>query len=117
MRYRELSETGDYVFGRGANEFLVNSPAAVAQAVQTRLLLIQGEWFLDVKEGTPYATQILGTGTRNTYDTAIRDRILETEGVVEITEYFSAFNADTRALTVTCTIDTIYGQTTLQQVL
>lgn len=30
MRYRKLSSDGDYVFGAGKNDFLVNSPEAVA---------------------------------------------------------------------------------------
>lgn len=117
MRYRELSPTGDYVFGRGPAEFLVNTPQTVGQAVKTRLLLLVGEWFLNVTDGTPYATKILGTNTKNTYDTAIRERILDTPGVTQITEYFSAFNSDTRALTVTATIDTIYGSIQITQVL
>lgn len=40
MRYRVLSPTGDYTFGQGPGEFLVNSPAAVAQAIGTRLRLM-----------------------------------------------------------------------------
>lgn len=117
MRYRLLSPTGDYVFGQGPNEFSVNKPQTVAQAVQTRLLLLQGEWFLDTTVGVPYSTEVLGTNTRNTYDTAIRTCILDTQGVVQITDYFSSFNSATRALTITATIDTIYGEITIQQVL
>jgi len=117
MRYRELDENGDYAFGFGSTEFLVNSPAAVAQAVLTRLLLLQGEWFLDKTEGTPYSTLILGMGTKATYDGAIRERILDTEGVTEITAYASQWNPATRALSVQATINTIYGQTEISTVL
>lgn len=117
MRYRALDANGDYSFGRGALDFLVNSPEAVAQAVKTRLLLARGEWFLDVEEGTPWATKVLGTGTQQTYDLAIRERILETEGVTEIVDYSSSLNRDTRFLTVTARINTVYGQATLTQVL
>lgn len=68
-----------------------------------------GEYFLDVTTGTPYATQILGRGTTGTYDRAIRDRILGTSGVTSITSYSSTLNRATRALTVSATIETIYG--------
>lgn len=108
MRYRALSPTGDFVFGQGSTEFLINSPEAVAQAVQTRLKLAQGEWFLDLDEGTPYATEILGEGTQNLYDQAIQDRILGTEGVNSIDEYSSVLDSD-RKLIVSCTISTIFG--------
>lgn len=109
MRYRALSATGDSTIFSGSTAFLVNSPAAVVQAVQTRLLLMSGEWFLDVTEGTPYATQILGRGTTGTYDRAIRDRILGTQGVTAISTYSSTLNRATRTLTVEATVQTIYG--------
>lgn len=111
MRYRALDAAGDGTFASGFTQFLVNSPAAVGQAVLTRLLLLTGEWFLDTSEGTPYSTDILGTGTQTTYDLAIQDRILNTEGVVGIVNYSSVNPAGTRRLTVQATIDTIYGQT------
>lgn len=110
MRYRALDENGDYTFGQGASEFLVDVPAAPAQAVKTRLALAQGEWFLNKEEGTPYFPLILGMGTQNTYDQAIQQRILGTEGVQSLDEYASSLDRDTRALTVVCTITTIYGQ-------
>lgn len=117
MRYRTLSPTGDYVFGEGSTEFLINSPEAVAQAVKTRLGLATGEWFLDLNEGTPYATQILGEGTLMLYDQAIQDRILGTQGVLSLDQYASVLDQETRALTVSCLISTIYGQIQIRQVL
>lgn len=108
MRYRILSENDDYVFGQGAAEFLVNSPEAVAQSVKTRLLLITGEWFLDTTEGTPYYTEILGSGTIALYDQAIQSRILGTTGVVKISNYISVLDIN-RNLTVSCDLTTIYG--------
>lgn len=116
MKYRALDAVGDYSFGRGTSEILVNSPECVAQAVKTRLLLAQGEWFLDDQEGTPYATQILGTGTAGLYDAAIRKRILDTPGVTGILNYQS-HRDQARALTVACTINTLYGVAPILQVL
>lgn len=115
MKYRALDQNGDYIFGRGAAQFLVNTPETVAQAVKTRLLLIQGEWFLDLVDGTPYGTKILGEGTMPFYDAAIQRRILDTQGVTEITAYSSHRDPDTRHLTVQCTISTIYGQASFTQ--
>lgn len=116
MRYRKLSADGDYIFGRGSSEFFVNDPEGVGQAVQTRLRLMTGEWFLDQNEGTPYSTEILGTGTQNLYDQAIQERVLGTQGVLSIEEYDSHLD-ESRHLTVNCTINTIYGQATVIQVL
>ena len=115
MRYRALDAAGDMTFGAGSANFLVNSPDAVAQAVMTRLRLLTGEWFLDTSEGTPYATQILGRNTEATYDQAIRERILDTEGVTELVRYSSSLVG--RRLSIDATIDTVYGQATISGVL
>ena len=113
MRYRELTATGDMQFGQSQVNFLVNSPATVAQAVLTRLKLIQLEWFLDQTAGVPYSTDILGADTGSTRDLAYQTVILETQGVTGITEYASYLNPSTRAFTLAATIDTIYGTTTI----
>lgn len=115
MRYRALSPSGDYTFGQGIDNYLINTPAAVGQAIRTRLLLLTQEWFLDVTDGTPFSTQILGTNTRATRDLAVKARILKTPGVKQLVQYASQV-AD-RKFTVTALVDTIYGQTSFTQAL
>jgi|SRR6516162_3153437 len=114
MRVRALDANGDYTFGQSAANFLVNSNGAVAQNVQTRLLLWEGEWYLDVSAGTPWLQQILGAHTRPLYDAAIQERVLSTPGVNSIEKYGSALDPATRALAVTMTISTAFGQTAVQ---
>lgn len=116
MKYRKLDSTGDYSFGQGSSQILENSPEAVAQAVRTRLLLHQGEWFLDKAEGMTWMTEVFGTGTMTLYDSAIRQRILQTPGVIAISDYQSRRD-QVRHLEVSCTITTQYGTTQLQQVI
>lgn len=111
MRVRALTADGDMTFGHGRGDFLVNSPEAVSQVVDTRLTLLTGEWFLDQTEGLPFSTQIAGKNTRATYDQAIRSRILETERVTSIESYSSTL--ENRRLSVSATINTAYGQTTV----
>lgn len=111
MIYRKLDVNGDYTFGLKSGNFYRNNPDAVAQAVKTRLGLIQGEWFLDTTIGTPYNSQILGAGTVSRYDAAIQEVILETQGVQGISQYASSVDPITRGATINCTIDTVYGQT------
>lgn len=116
MRYRKQAEPdGDYSFGFGPANFFIDVPEAVAQAVKTRLLLIEGEWFLDVTSGTPYESQILGAHKSATYDQAIRTRIVETEGVLDLLAYSSS--VVNRNLKVNATIATVYGQIELEQIL
>lgn len=112
MRNRALSTSGDYQFGRSDALFHVNSAEAVAQAVRTRFELHAGEWYLDLLEGTPYESRILGENTTQTYDQVIQERILGTAGVVAIRDYASVLDSS-RRLTVSASIDTIYGATFL----
>jgi len=113
MIYRQLSSTGDYTFGMNGGNFFVNTPAAIAQAIQTRLRLAQGEWFLNVNEGVPFAAQILGAGKIMSYNAAIQQTILSTSGVLEITAYQSNVDPSTRKASISCTVKTIYGQATV----
>lgn len=113
MRYRRMSQSGDYVFGRGAT-FLVDTPGAVAQAIHTRLRLFADEWFLDKREGLDLRA-ILGYGTSATRDREIQQRILNTPGVVKLTAYSST--VDRRHFKVQATVDTIYGPATISEVL
>lgn len=113
MLYRKLDANKDYTFGMQAGNFYKNTPQAIGQAVETRLGLIQGEWFLDITAGTPYNSRILGAGTVSQYDRAIQEVILQTQGVTGLVSYTSSVDPTTRAASVECTIDTIYGQTTV----
>lgn len=117
MRYRKLDKDGDMVFGHGGADYLQDTPDCVAQAVLTRLRLLRGEWFLDVTAGTPYVPLIFAKHTEETYDLALRECVLETQGVTGITEYESTMDGNTRKLTVSMKIDTAYGQAILQEVM
>lgn len=112
MRYRKLDPAGDYTFGHSQTDFLVDSPEAVAQAILTRLNLSTGEWFLNTSDGTPM-DQILGTGHQTTFDQAIKDRILNTPGVIGITSYFSTIDSVVRSIRISATVDTLYGVATV----
>lgn len=89
MRVRRVGEGGEYTIGQ-SNLLLVNSAEAVAQIINSRLALRTGEWFLDLSAGTPYQTEILGYGTEHTRDVALKERVLGTPGVLEITQFTSS---------------------------
>lgn len=107
MKYRKLDANGDYQFG-GAGEFFVDTPAGVAQAIRTRLLLMTKEWFLDSNEGTAYDPNIVGYGTATTRDPEVIDRITGTPGVKEILQYSSSIDAE-RKFQVNALVETLYG--------
>lgn len=112
MRYRKLDENDDYSFGNGSANFYINEPMAVAQAAETRLRLLLGEWFIDTTDGTPWNTEILGTGTESTRDLAVQDRVLGTTGLNSILGYQSSTARQARVFSVALSLDTVYGPTT-----
>jgi hypothetical protein len=117
LKYRRLDGNGDYTFGGNSNDFITDSVEAVAQAIYTRLRLLEGEWWEDTSDGLPLFQQILGhfgpNGNKNAADLVIKERILGTTGVQSITTFESDYNLSTRAYSFTCTIATDYGTTTV----
>lgn len=115
MRVRKLDPDGDYSFGRGRLDFHIDNPDGVAQSVKTRLELFTGEWFLDLQEGTPWYSDVLGNRNELSYGPVLRARILGTPGAKEIVQFADAFDREARVITVTATLDTIYGQVSLSE--
>jgi hypothetical protein len=115
VRYRKLSSTGDYTFGSGSQNFFINSPDAVGQAVQTALRLWLGEWYLNINDGTPYPEGVLGKHSQAVADATIVSRIRKVQGVVDITNYQSTIDPVTRKYTsVSGTLTTAYGTIQIQ---
>jgi len=115
MRYRQLSPTGDYMFGNGQQNFLINSPEAVGQAVETSLRLWLGEWYLNINDGTPWLEGVFGYNSQDEADQTLIQTILAVQGVQNLENWQSSVDPITRAYTsISATLDTIYGQTQLQ---
>lgn len=113
MRYRELSPTGDYMFGNGEADFLINSPQAVAQVVKTYLKLFLGEWYLNVNDGTPWFQGVLGFHSQAEADEALQQTILSLPGIQNLTNWSSSVSPINRQYSATGTLYTIYGTTPL----
>lgn len=112
MKYRALDSNGDYRFGKSIQDFLTDVEA-VAQAIKTNLLLLQGEWWEDTSAGLPLFQNILGqSGTPdhlNAADLLIKERILSTKGVAEIQSFQSSY-VNRRYVISGCTVLTNMGQ-------
>jgi hypothetical protein len=108
MRVRRLID-GDLMLGHGLKDYIIDTPEAVSQRLYTRLNLWRGEWFLDTSQGTPWNDEVLGKSSIYDAILEIKNVILETEGVKEITDFSHAFNGTKRALSFYAKVDTIYG--------
>lgn len=115
LKYRYLDPNGDYVFGKNAQAF-VSGAAAVSQAILTRLKLLSGEWWEDTAQGLPLFQNILGqVGTPENLaaiDLIIQDKISGTKDVTGIENFESSYT--NRKYTVNCTVNTRYGQASVE---
>lgn len=111
MRVRKLDTNGDMVFGHNGNDYLVDSPQAVAQEIYTSLRLLLGEWFLDTTKGVPWLTQVVGQrGSKTNYDDVVKAAIRNVQGVIDLQNYFSTLDPRTRSLIIdTATVITVFG--------
>lgn len=100
MRVRKQDAEGDYQIGQGQLNFYIDSPQLVGQEIQTRLLLWEGEWFLDQTDGTAWSQEILGYGKSSIRDQIIKARILGTPGVTRLLEFSSSVDPTTRVYAV-----------------
>lgn len=111
MLVRRLDENFDMTFGQGLSNFAIESEA-VAQNVRTRLLLVLGEWFLDTEDGVPYLEKIfIKPEDLAQVEAILKARISETEGVQTLFDFQLLFERSTRSVTITATLQTIYGTT------
>ena len=115
MRYRKLTNTGDYSFGNSQLDFYVNSPQAVDQVVLTALRLWLGEFFINTNAGMPYIEGVLGYHSQAEADATTIAYIGQQQGVVNVVSFESKIDPDTRNYSVVnCVINTLYGQTQVQ---
>lgn len=107
-----MDSAGDMTLGK---PFLANSPECVAQVCYTRCKLWEGEWFIDKTDGLPALKQPAGVlGQRAVQDpnTAVRNRILTTPGVLAIVNYSSTVPPDNnRKIIINARIQTAYSKT------
>lgn len=90
---------------------------AVAQAIKTRILLFQQEWWENLKDGTPMFQEILGyrktAGAQQLATMALTQRILGTPYVTAVENVSVSFNPVTRSFIYSATAQTSFGQVTV----
>jgi len=117
MRYRKLSADGDYVFGQNKQDFYQGIDS-ITQAIKTNLLLLQGEWWEDTKDGLPLFQSIVSQkNTTIGVDLLIKERISSTKGVQSVVDFKSSFDGVNRTYSYTATANTTDGITTVGSVL
>lgn len=114
MTVRLLDEDGDIVT---SGTIFTTGQAEIEQTIRTRLRLFLGEYFRDITDGTPWFEQILGKGVNmSAREAVLRSRIANTPGVIRLTAFSLDFpSVDARSLTVTASVLTQYGISTVTE--
>lgn len=115
MKYRRLDAKGDYVFGAGSQNFVTDLDA-IRQAVQTRLLLLYGEWWENITTGLPLFQSIINQfnieTVKNGAESLVSKQILSVDGVSAVKNVSVEFTL--RKFSYYATIDTVYGETEVE---
>jgi hypothetical protein len=119
IQVRALGPGYDPLAGNGTANFLTDLDA-VRQIIQTRLLLFQGEWFLNLADGTPVFQQMLGVagaGKRSQIISALlQARIRNSPFVTGVLDVQTDYDPNTRAFGFSCTVSTQFGNITVTTV-
>lgn len=110
MKYRALSSDKDYMLGKPPTIEFLKGREAVAQAVLTRLNLLQGEWWESLDDGLPLFQQIVSYRDKELAEILITERILETIDVMRVNNASYDYNPNARSFKYSCDITTRYGE-------
>ena len=106
MRFRNLDSDGDWTFGRGKQNYVVDT-RAIAVDVKTRIQSWVGDCFFAQDEGVKYPTY-LGRSDIELLSDDMRRVIVQTDGVAEITDFLISLNE--RTFEATYRILTIFSE-------
>lgn len=111
---RALTPNWDIRSGNGAQDFLQDGEA-VAQIIQSTLLLLQGEFFLNTAVGTPLFQQLLSNPIASSAVALIfQNIILGVPYVTGITSLAVTYQPASRAFSFSAVVTTQFGTIQLQ---
>jgi hypothetical protein len=109
MKVRGLDSQGDFLFGKGLNDYKVETDA-ISQILKTRLQMFLGDCFFAIDQGIDWFG-ILGTKRQTELKLAIASTILNTPEVTKVVEVSTTLG-ENRILGVQYKVETIYGPLT-----
>lgn len=106
MIVRMLDGMGDWLFGKGKQDYITKNNA-IAQMVQTKLSTFLGECFFNVTVGVDW-WNLLGFKNQQLINLQCSTVILNIEGVTGIKAFSLGLNPINRNLNISYNVETIY---------
>lgn len=110
MIVRAVDGLGDWMFGRGINDYKFGIDA-VTQNISTRLKSFLGDCFFETSAGIDWFN-LLGSKNQVSLELAIRSVILNTQDVTGLVSANVNLDHETRAITIKYSVNTSLSQTT-----
>lgn len=107
MIVRALDINGDWIFGKGLNDYK-SGRDALAQNIQTRLNSFLGDCFFETSAGIDWFN-LLGGKSKLAIEIQVSAVLLNTDGVTAVLELSSVLNEATRDLTISYKVSTNIG--------
>ena len=107
MSFRNLTSTGDWTWGKGLANYN-NAEAEIEEDIATWLWSWVGNCFWALRDGIDY-TNLLDIGQQTNMKNAIRLGIMSRNNVVGINSLTVVYAPETRLITVTANIQTVYS--------
>lgn len=108
MQIAGLDSSGDWLFGRGSSDYLVDE-AAIELNIKTRLMEWIGDCFFNLQAGIDWNNYI---GSKNNLDSlaaSLKSLILKSDGVVNVVSVGVSLDSN-RNFSATYVINTVYAQ-------
>ena len=108
MKFRGLDQNSDWQFGQGLGSY-AKAANALALDIAARVRSRMGNCFFATTDGIDY-TNLLDKGRQKDFETAMSNAIMQTNGVVKINSVSFNLDPETRAMSTTYDIQTIYSR-------
>lgn len=107
MIFRQIDSNGDWLFGKGVNDYARNEDA-IELNIRTRLLSWVGDCFFALADGIDWRNR-LDVGQQAALTEEIKSNLLQAFGTMEINDVQASFNGNTRRLDLLYDIKTIFS--------
>lgn len=107
MIFRQITGSGDWLFGKGVNDY-ATAEGAIDLNIKTRILSWIGDCFFALADGIDWRSR-LDTGQQAALVEEIKSNILNAFGVVGINSVQATFDGRTRTVAIDYDIQTIYS--------
>lgn len=113
MKIRRIDSEGDWDYGHSQSSYYIDNAQAVGLNIVTRLREWYRDCFFAEENGIDYPTRLGNFNQKENLDDDIKNVIMNSTDVVDITEFISTFDRNTRHYSCQAKVLHIYSEESL----